>query len=280
MDFKKLGSRILVAIFGAPLIIFLILKGGIAFAVLILIISLAAQFEFYKLIEHKGMLPLKILGLMGTVILTFSFYKYGIEKLWIIVLILFYFIVLIELLRNKSSATLNIAATSWGFFYPGVFFGFMILVRELPRTLPEELGIDYSIAGRWILLMVVCIWICDTAAYFIGKSIGKHKLFFRVSPNKTVEGAVAGLIFSFITAYIFHLSYIHTLTLLQCMVIALIAGTFGQVGDLLESLFKRDAGVKDSSNLLPGHGGMLDRFDAPLLVAPIVYLFLRFIVFV
>jgi phosphatidate cytidylyltransferase len=70
------------------------------------------------------------------------------------------------------------------------------------------------------------------------------------------------------------------LTLLQCMVIALIAGTFGQVGDLLESLFKRDAGVKDSSGILPGHGGFLDRFDAPLFVAPVVYLYLRFVVFV
>ncbi|MBC8180805.1 phosphatidate cytidylyltransferase [candidate division KSB1 bacterium] len=276
MDFKSLGSRILVAIFGAPLIIFLILNGGIAFAVLILIINLAAQYEFYKLTEHKGMLPIKILGLAGTVIITFSFYKYGIEKLWLIVLILFYLILLTELFRNKSSATLNIASTTWGLFYPAVFFGFMILLRELPN----EIGMEYAVGGRWILLMLICIWICDTAAYFIGKAIGKHKLFARVSPNKTIEGAVAGLLFSLITGYIFHLTYINSLTLLQCMVIALIAGTFGQVGDLLESLFKRDAEVKDSSSILPGHGGMLDRFDAPIFAAPVVYLYLRFVVFI
>ena len=276
MDFKKLGLRVLVAILGAPLIIYLILKGGLAFVILVLFINLIAQFEFYKLTEHKGMLPLKILGLIGTVFITFSFYKYGIEKLWVILIILFYLTLLIELFRNKASATLNISSTIWGIFYPAVFFGFMILLRELPT----ELGMDYALGGKWIILMLVTIWICDTAAYFIGKAIGKHKLFPRVSPNKTVEGAVAGAVFSFITAYIFHLTYINSLSLFHCFAIALIVATFGQVGDLIESVFKRDAGEKDSSNLLPGHGGMLDRFDAPLFVAPLVYLYLVFIVFV
>ena len=276
MDFKKLGSRVLVAIFGAPLVIYLILKGGLPFVFLVLLINLVAQFELYKLTEHKGMLPLKILGLIGTVFITLSFYKYGIEKLWIIITLLFYATLLIELFRNKTSATQNIAATTWGIFYPTVFFGFMILLRELPN----ELGQNYVLGGKWIILMLITIWICDTAAYFIGKTIGKHKLFPRVSPNKTIEGSVAGLVFSFITAYILHLTYIDSISLLHCLIIALIVGTFGQVGDLIESIFKRDAGVKDSSNLLPGHGGMLDRFDAPLFVAPIVYLYLKFVVFI
>ena len=276
MDFKKLGLRVIVAVFGAPLIIYLILKGGLPFVILVLFINLIAQFEFYKLTEHKGMLPLKILGLTGTVFITLSFYKYGIEKLWIILIIFFYLTLLIELFRNKASATLNIASTIWGLFYPAVFFGFMILLRELPN----KVGMDYSNGGRWIILMLVTIWICDTAAYFIGKAVGKHKLFPRVSPNKTVEGAVAGTVFSFITAYIFHLTYIKSLTLFQCLVIALIVSVMGQIGDLIESVFKRDAGEKDSSNLLPGHGGMLDRFDAPLFVAPLVYLYMVFIVFV
>jgi len=150
----------------------------------------------------------------------------------------------------------------------------------LSERLYYKVGMDYSNGGRWIILMLVTIWICDTAAYFIGKAVGKHKLFPRVSPNKTVEGAVAGTVFSFITAYIFHLTYIKSLTLFQCLVIALIVSVMGQIGDLIESVFKRDAGEKDSSNLLPGHGGMLDRFDAPLFVAPLVYLYMVFIVFV
>ncbi|OQX84759.1 hypothetical protein B6D60_08795 [candidate division KSB1 bacterium 4484_87] len=275
MDWKKLGSRVLVAIFGAPLIIFLLLHGKLPFVFLILFINLVAQYEFYQLTEHKKMLPLKIWGLLITVFVTFSFYYYGLKWLWLILLIAFYGILLTELFRNNESATMNVSASVWGIIYPAVFFGFMILIRELPN----ELGIDYIAGGKWLLLMLVTIWICDTAAYFIGKAIGKHKLFYRVSPNKTIEGAVAGVVFSFITAYIFHLTYIRTLTLAQCLTIALIVAIFAQIGDLVESLFKRDAKVKDSSNLLPGHGGMLDRFDAPLFVAPLVYLYLKFFVF-
>jgi len=275
LDWKKLGSRVLVAIFGAPLIIFLLLHGKLPFVFLILFINLVAQYEFYQLTEHKKMLPLKIWGLLITVFVTFSFYYYGLKWLWLILLIAFYGILLTELFRNNESATMNVSASVWGIIYPAVFFGFMILIRELPN----ELGIDYIAGGKWLLLMLVTIWICDTAAYFIGKAIGKHKLFYRVSPNKTIEGAVAGVVFSFITAYIFHLTYIRTLTLAQCLTIALIVAIFAQIGDLVESLFKRDAKVKDSSNLLPGHGGMLDRFDAPLFVAPLVYLYLKFFVF-
>ncbi len=276
MKFKSLGLRVLVAVFGAPLIIFLLLHGGLPFVFLILIINLVAQHEFYKLHELKGVLPIKILGALGTVVVTFFIYFYGVEKLWLIIFGFFYLILLVELFRNNESATLNISSTIFGLFYPTIFFSFLILIRELP----DELGIDYSAGGRWLVLMIITIWICDTAAYFIGKAIGRRKLFSRVSPNKTVEGAIAGVGFSFLTVYIFHLTYIKTLTLMECLGVGLIVAIFAQVGDLIESLFKRDVGVKDSSNLLPGHGGMLDRFDAPLFVAPLIYVYLKFLVFV
>ncbi|UCE04342.1 MAG: phosphatidate cytidylyltransferase [bacterium] len=275
MNFKKLGLRVLVAIFGIPIIVFLVLKGGWFFVALVLLVNLLSQYEFYKLTELKQMLPLNILGLAGTVLITISFYEFGIEKLWLIILILFYLALVIELFRNKASATLNISATTLGFFYPTVFFSFHILIRELPKSLKLE----YAAGGRWILLMLVTIWVCDTAAYFLGSAIGKHKLFPRVSPNKTVEGAIAGFIFALITAYIFHISYIKLLSLAECLIIGVIIGIMCQVGDLVESLFKRDAEVKDTSGVLPGHGGFLDRFDAPLFVAPLVYLYLRYLVF-
>jgi len=275
LNFHKLGLRALVAIFGIPLIVFLVLTGGLPFVGLVLLINLLSQFEFYKLTELKQMLPLKILGLVASIVITISFYKYGIEKSWLIIIIFFYATLLIELFRNNGSATLNISATTWGFFYPAVFFSFHILLRELPNSV----GFDYAAGGRWILFMLVTIWICDTAAYFVGSAFGKHKLFSRVSPNKTVEGAVAGFISALITAYIFHLTYIKLLTLSECLIIGAIIGVMCQIGDLVESLFKRDAGVKDTSGILPGHGGFLDRFDAPLFVAPLVYLYLRFLVF-
>ena len=275
MNFHKLGLRFLVAIFGIPLIVFLVLTGGLPFVGLVLLINVLSQYEFYKLTELKQMMPLKILGIVGSVIITLLFYKYGIEKLWLIVIIFFYATLLIELFRNRSSATLNISATTWGLFYPAVFFSFHILIRELPNSI----NIKYAAGGRWILFMLVTIWICDTAAYFVGSAIGKHKLYQRVSPNKTMEGAVAGFVSALITAYIFHLIYIKLLSLTECLVIGIIVGIMSQIGDLVESLFKRDAGVKDASGILPGHGGFLDRFDAPLFVAPLVYLYLRFVVF-
>ena len=221
------------------------------------------------------MLPIKIFGLIGTILITFSFYLYGTEKLWLIALFVFYLTIIFELFRNKESATLNIAATTWGLFYPTFFFSFHILIRELPKSV----DLSYTAGGSWILIMLVCIWICDTAAYFVGSTLGKHKLFERVSPNKTMEGAIAGLVSSIITAWIFHITLVKTIPLIHCLVIGLIVGIMSQIGDLVESLFKRDAGVKDSSSILPGHGGFLDRFDAPLFVAPLFYVYLRFVVF-
>lgn len=275
MKFKKLVLRVIVAIFGIPTIIILVLTGGWPFVGMVLLVNLLSQYEFYRLTELKAMLPLKWLGLTGSVIITISFYLFGLKKLWLIMLLLFYVTLLVELFRNKASATMNISATTWGFFYPTVFFSFHILIRELPKSL----NIDYAAGGRWILLMIVTIWICDTAAYFVGSAFGKYKLFPRVSPNKTVEGAIAGFIFAIITAYIFHIAYIKLLNLVDCLIIGVIVGVMSQIGDLVESLFKRDAGVKDTSSILPGHGGFLDRFDAPLFVAPLIYLYLRFVVF-
>jgi len=275
LSFKKLGFRVLVAVFGIPIIVTLVLLGGLPFVGLVLLINLLAQYEFYQLTERKQMNPLKLIGLLGTVLITVCLFYYGIEKLWPIVAGLFYVILLVELFRNKGSATYNIAATAWGIFYPTVFFGFNILIRELPRSLQ----IDYAAGGRWLLLMLITIWICDTAAYFIGSAWGKNKLYSRVSPHKTVEGAVAGFVFAIITAYFCHRLFIREFQLVHSLVIGVLIGILSQIGDLVESVFKRDAGVKDTSGILPGHGGFLDRFDAPLFMAPLVYCYLRFVVF-
>lgn len=275
MDLRKLGQRVLVAVFGAPLIILLILKGGWPLVILVLVINLRSQYEFYRLTESKQMRPFKILGLVGTVLITISFYLFGLEKLWLIITLLFYVTLSLELFRNNGSAILNVAATTWGFFYPACFFGFHILIRELPRSLQ----LNYAVGGSWLLLMLLTIWICDTAAYFVGSTLGKHKLYQRVSPHKTVEGAVAGFAVAILTAYVLHVTYVQSIGLIHCLIIGAAIGVLSQIGDLVESVFKRDAGVKDTAAILPGHGGFLDRFDAPLFVAPLMYLYLRYIVF-
>jgi phosphatidate cytidylyltransferase len=123
------------------------------------------------------------------------------------------------------------------------------------------------------------IWVCDSAAYFAGRAFGRHRLFERVSPKKSWEGAVAGFVgavAAFVVGKVIALPY---LGLAEAVFCGVIVGVFGQVGDLAESLLKRDAGVKDSSSLIPGHGGILDRFDSLMFVSPLLFFYLDFIVF-
>ncbi|MBK7257385.1 MAG: phosphatidate cytidylyltransferase [Ignavibacteriae bacterium] len=134
--------------------------------------------------------------------------------------------------------------------------------------------------GAWTVLTIfAAIWVCDSAAYFAGRAFGKHKLFERVSPKKTWEGAIAGFLGAIAAFLIMQALVLPYLTVTQALVCGMIVGIFGQLGDLVESLLKRDAGVKDSSSLIPGHGGVLDRFDSILFVSPLLFLYLDFIVF-
>ncbi|MFB3056342.1 MAG: phosphatidate cytidylyltransferase, partial [Ignavibacteriaceae bacterium] len=128
-----------------------------------------------------------------------------------------------------------------------------------------------------IISIFASIWICDSAAFFGGTSLGKHKLFPRVSPNKSWEGAIFGLLFAVIAMVISKVIIIDFLSWLDVIIIGIIVGIIGQIGDLIESLFKRDAGVKDSSALIPGHGGIFDRFDSLLYSAPAVFLYIKYL---
>jgi phosphatidate cytidylyltransferase len=132
--------------------------------------------------------------------------------------------------------------------------------------------------GYTVIAVFASIWMCDTAAYFGGVTLGRHRLFESVSPNKTWEGAVFGFIFSVLTMILAKLLVLGYLTFQHAIVIGVLIGIFGQLGDLIESRFKRDAGVKDSSTLIPGHGGLYDRFDSLVYISPIVYLYIDFVV--
>ena len=128
-----------------------------------------------------------------------------------------------------------------------------------------------------ILTLIILIWVNDSFAFFVGKNLGKRKLFESVSPKKTVEGFFGGVLFSLITAFI--LSYFcDFLSLTNLIVISLIAAILGTAGDLVESKFKRQANTKDSGTIMPGHGGILDRLDSLLFVAPFVYLYIHYLI--
>ena len=138
-------------------------------------------------------------------------------------------------------------------------------------------SLHYNDGGLLIISIFITLWVTDSAAYFLGTAFGKHKLFPRVSPNKSWEGALAGFIFAIISMVVLNTVLLAFISLTDALVIGVIIGLFGQIGDLIESLLKRDAGVKDSSNIIPGHGGVLDRFDSLIFSSPLIFLYILYI---
>ncbi|MFZ1290951.1 MAG: phosphatidate cytidylyltransferase [Melioribacteraceae bacterium] len=261
--------RILVSIFAIPLILAVCYYGRIPFLIFVIGIGLISFWEFSELVKKKNIYPNFILGFLTVSIIVINKY-FNFAQFEIIILISAILILLSELFRNKSSAILNTGATFLGILYLGLFSSSILAIREF-YNFSELL---YDEGGYLIISILASIWICDSAAFFIGSAFGKHKLFPRVSPNKSWEGAIAGFVFSVFVMIAVKALVLDSLTLFDAIVIGIIVGLIGQLGDLVESLFKRDAGVKDSSNLIPGHGGIFDRFDSLFLTAPTVYVYL------
>jgi phosphatidate cytidylyltransferase len=142
----------------------------------------------------------------------------------------------------------------------------------VPLTLLAVLRRDMGADGPgYVVLALMVAWFGDTGGYFGGRFFGKHKLYEAVSPKKTIEGAIAGLLGSAIGALLAHFVFLKSLPLVAGIVVAIVGGALGQAGDLGESLFKRSTGVKDSGNIVPGHGGILDRVDALMLASVTIY---------
>jgi len=265
----ELAKRILVAVFGIPLLVGMTYLGGWYFFTIIAIVSVVSQWEFYKFQENKKIYPQSYFG-----ILIGLFILYGIQTgYWYItgfVMILALMIVLAsEMFREQKNVSSDIGVTLLGIFYIPFLLGTFLYLR----TLMDELLPIVDFAGfRFILVIFVAIWICDTFAYGFGRLFGKNKLFEKVSPNKTIEGGIAGVIGSIIILILVKVLGILPFSWFEAVLFGIVIGIIGQIGDLVESWFKRDAGVKDSSTLLPGHGGMLDRFDSIIFVSPAMFL--------
>ncbi len=273
MDWKNLGQRVAVAAVFAPLIIYLGWTGGLGYMLLIETITVIGLLEFFRFAQNKQIRPNYPVGLLaGATVVPMAYFLMG-EGLWLLSIAALMFLAAFELFRKPQTGSgpiINVAFTLMGVIYVAGLLSFLLMLREMPRLH----GSNYEHAGTWIVMLFITIWICDTAAYFTGMYFGKHKLFPRVSPKKTIEGAAGGLIFAVLAAVGCYHVFVKGLGLRDAVAIGVLAGTVGQMSDLVESLFKRDAGVKDSSGLLPGHGGMLDRFDSEMLVAPLVYFYL------
>jgi phosphatidate cytidylyltransferase len=266
------AQRVIVSVLTIPLILAACYFGGIFFLLFILAVGLISYYEFFLLAQKKEMYPQLVTGIGAVALFIINQYRYILDVYSFLIVIVF-LVMLIELFRNRGSAVFNIGATLLGIFYIGLLLSALIGLRELyPRV--DNL---YQRGGFIIISVFASIWICDSAAYYIGTPFGRHKLFPRVSPKKSWEGAVSGFIFAVLAFIAAKYIVLDFLSLSNAIALGVIVGIAGQLGDLIESLLKRDAGVKDSSALIPGHGGILDRFDSILYSAPLILLYLKYI---
>lgn len=255
-------KRILVGIVGIPVILFLIYKGGIYFFILSLLLQSVCLFEFNSMFENKNYYPLKIFTILVSIlILTTSFFfeSYLVFSFLMAVII----IASLEIFRNEKRNPVNPMISVFSLLYITVPF---ILLNELLEIK------NFNV----VIYIMVLIWSCDTFAYFGGKYFGKHPLN-SISPKKTWEGTVIGFIFAIAASMVFYYYFPGVLSLRDALIVGSLIGVFGQVGDLFESMLKRFNDVKDSSQLIPGHGGVLDRFDSLIFVTPIVFVYFNYL---
>ncbi len=272
---NNLTKRILTALWGIPLILFLTYKGSIYFLILVLIINGISLYEFYFLHEKLNIFPFKAIGVFFSSLILLTVYFLSLDFLYIGFLITVVALLLWHLRLSKTHASVNTSITLSGTMYITLFLSALILLRQ---NFDVWVGVekDQNVGGIYFLFFWISIWVSESFAYFGGYLFGKHKLAPHTSPNKTIEGAFFALIGPFIIFLGITPFFLPQLALRHLIISALIVGILGQIGDLVESRFKRDAVVKDTSNILLGHGGFLDRFDSLIFVSPFLYLYFYF----
>lgn len=249
-----------------------VIANSLIFAILFLFVTILTQLEFYRIISKDARKTQVYTGigagifLYGT--LAASALGMGIPGINMIVLnfIPLVLVFVMALYSGSSSPFSDIGVTLTGILYIALPFG-LLNYFYLPALFSNEA--NYGLLLGFFLIL----WLNDTAAYLVGSAIGKHRLFERISPKKSWEGSIGGALLAISTAWLLS-NFFTTLMLWQWIAVAVIIVIFGTLGDLVESMLKRSLGIKDSGNILPGHGGMLDRFDAVLLAAPVVFVFI------
>ncbi|MCK4274478.1 MAG: phosphatidate cytidylyltransferase [Dehalococcoidales bacterium] len=265
-----LRKRVVTALCGIPLLIVAIWFDGPWpwFTILAAVWGLLAVLEFYKMVGVVKFIPLTCFGMVWTLLfILHPHYDYELTVPLLLTSGIALSLILLLFSLQKEGAVTNWAWIMVGILYVGWLLSYLVTLR-----------LD---AGRdWLYLALFATFGSDTAAYFLGKAFGKHKLAPLISPGKTWEGAVAGLFGAVIISLLFTLDTPLQLPLSywQAILLGVLISIFGQIGDLVESLLKRNSGVKESGNLMPGHGGLLDRMDSVVFAGIVVYLYYIFMV--
>lgn len=269
---RNFYKRALSGLVFVSVLIFSILFSKITFISLFFILMIFCLYEFKNMIQLKSVYPY----IIGTFLFIFGNvlnaedgpYLLFIEIIGVLLFLTIFLTFASILFARKEEVVSHLGKIFLAVIYIVVPFTLMVQIPYL--------NTEYSYVNTTILGVFILIWTNDTFAFLVGKNFGKHKLLERISPNKTIEGFIGGMVFTFIASYILS-NWFTSLSVIQWFVIAGIVSIFGVLGDLIESMFKRQAGVKDSSNFIPGHGGFLDRFDSVIFAAPFIFIYLHLV---
>lgn len=259
-----LAKRIITSVIGIPLLIAIIAFGGIPLKIALIGVSLIGVYEFYRAVNlNKEIKAINDLGYLFVIVFSFILSNFSFQS-YLLFTTAFIMSLFISMLLNHQKYNINdVAITYIGFYYVCFLLSHIVMLRQ--------------ISGGFIFVWLIFItaWGSDTGAYFTGSAIGKHKLAPKLSPHKTIEGAIGGVVLSTVLCIIYGFCIMKLtntdISILNFALIGIAGSIVGQLGDLGASAIKRYTGIKDYGNLFPGHGGVLDRFDSILFTAPLVY---------
>lgn len=258
-----LKKRILSGLAGMFLTLILIYLGGIWYSAAVFILAVMALEEYYRFSLRGSYYFPRYLSFTAAA-LYFLLLHINLSFALEMSLLLLFIPFCLYFLFNNNFNFRDLTFSIWGIIYIAWFLGFLTVIRFMPE------GFNYT------LLLFLSIWVSDTAAFFIGSYLGKHKLKPSISPNKTIEGSLGGLFATVL--FVTLLRNYFNLEFYSALGAGIIISFFGQAGDLVESALKRHLKLKDSGGIIPGHGGILDRFDSILLAAPPYYFYIKFLI--
>lgn len=269
-------TRILTGIIGIALAAYVIQTGGMLFAGFSLALGFLAWFEYVRAFSQRGMRLTFFTGLLGIALIWYAGWQ-GTPEMMMAATTLVVLIILLEsVLFHGAVSIMDAVASIAGVLYFGFPFAYMVMLREMqPELMISTEAGEFSFGCAMIWVMFIGTWASDTFAYFTGSAIGRHKLCPGISPNKTVEGFLGGLVGT--TAAVAGLGVLFSLPVKEMALLGLAIAILATLGDLVESVAKRYVRIKDSGHIIPGHGGIWDRFDSVLFTAPLVYYFVKFV---